>query len=82
MNGMEMKTFGAYVRERRRGWRMTQLEFAQALGIDRSYLSRIETGEEHDLSFRLVRRLAHELGLSLGDVDELLYPGERLALSA
>jgi transcriptional regulator with XRE-family HTH domain len=79
---MEMKTLGTYVRERRHGSGMTQLEFAQALGIDRSYLSRIETGEEHDLSYSLVRRLARELGISIGDVDRMLYPRESLALSA
>ena len=45
-----------------RGW--TQVEFAELLGIDRSYLSEIETGKK-DPSLRVLKTIADGFKLSL-----------------
>lgn len=45
-----------------RGW--TQVELAELLGIDRSYLSEIETGKK-DPSLRVLKTIADGFGLSL-----------------
>jgi transcriptional regulator with XRE-family HTH domain len=44
------------------GW--TQVELADILGVDRSYLSEIETGKK-DPSLRVLKTLADGFGLSL-----------------
>jgi len=45
-----------------RGW--TQVEMAEMLGVDRSYLSEIETGKK-DPSLRVLKTIADGFGLSL-----------------
>ncbi|HWR14595.1 MAG TPA: helix-turn-helix transcriptional regulator [Terriglobales bacterium] len=47
---------------RDRGW--TQVEMAELLGIDRSYLSEIETGKK-DPSLRVLKTIADGFKLSL-----------------
>jgi transcriptional regulator with XRE-family HTH domain len=47
---------------RERGW--TQVEMAEMLGIDRSYLSEIETGKK-DPSLRVLKTIADGFNLSL-----------------
>lgn len=47
---------------RERGW--TQVEMAEMLGVDRSYLPEIETGEK-DPSLRVLKTTADEFKLSL-----------------
>jgi transcriptional regulator with XRE-family HTH domain len=47
---------------RRHGW--TQVDMAEALGIDRSYLSEIETGKK-DPSLRMLKAIADGFRLSL-----------------
>jgi DNA-binding XRE family transcriptional regulator len=60
---------GKRVRQLRqeRGW--TQVELADLLGIDRSYLSEIETGKK-DPSLRVLKTFADGFHLTL---SELLY---------
>lgn len=55
---------GRRVRELRlkKGW--TQVELAELLGVDRSYLSEIENGKK-DPSFRVLKTIADGFGLSL-----------------
>ena len=72
---MGMQDFGVYLRERRQNDGLSQECFARRLGIDRSYLSRLETGHEHNLSHDIARRLAHELRLTMDELDALLYRG-------
>ncbi len=50
---------------RKRGW--TQVEMAEALGIDRSYLSEIETGKK-DPSLTILKTLADGLELTLSEL--------------
>jgi transcriptional regulator with XRE-family HTH domain len=47
---------------KQRGW--TQVELAELLGIDRSYLSEIETGKK-DPSLTILKTLSDGFGLSL-----------------
>jgi transcriptional regulator with XRE-family HTH domain len=47
---------------RKNGW--TQVELAEMLGIDRSYLSEIETGKK-DPSLRVLKTIADGFKLSL-----------------
>jgi transcriptional regulator with XRE-family HTH domain len=48
-----------------RGW--TQVEMAEMLGIDRSYLSEIETGKK-DPSLRVLKTIADGFELSLSQL--------------
>ncbi len=66
--------FGAHLRERREALRLTDRRFsvrqvAQRVGVQPSYLSKIERGEQPPPSEATVRALAAELG---EDVDLLL----------
>jgi transcriptional regulator with XRE-family HTH domain len=54
------------VRNRRVMQRMTQRELAEKANVDRSYLSRIETGDVKP-SLAILERIAHALGCSLKD---------------
>jgi transcriptional regulator with XRE-family HTH domain len=47
---------------RKHGW--TQVEMAERLGVDRSYLSEIETGKK-DPSLRVMKTIADGFGISL-----------------
>jgi transcriptional regulator with XRE-family HTH domain len=55
---------GNRVRALRKKHRWTQVELAEMLGIDRSYLSEIETGKK-DPSLRVLKTIADGFGLSL-----------------
>ncbi len=50
---------------RKRGW--TQVEMADALGIDRSYLSEIETGKK-DPSLTILKTIADGFELTLSEL--------------
>ena len=50
-----------------RGW--TQVEMADFLAIDRSYLSEIETGKK-DPSLTMLKTLADGLGLSVSELTK------------
>lgn len=50
---------------RERGW--TQVEMAEMLGVDRSYLSEIETGKK-DPSLRVLKTIADGFHLSLSQL--------------
>jgi len=47
---------------RKHGW--TQVDMAEVLGVDRSYLSEIETGKK-DPSLRVLKTIADGFGVSL-----------------
>jgi transcriptional regulator with XRE-family HTH domain len=68
------KTFGAYVRERREALRESDPKFsvrgvAGRIGVEASYLSKVERDEEAPPSEPRIRRLAQDLG---EDPDALL----------
>jgi transcriptional regulator with XRE-family HTH domain len=58
---------GNRVRALRRERQWTQVELAEMLGIDRSYLSEIETGKK-DPSLRVLKTIAEGFGLSLSQL--------------
>ena len=62
-------TFGGRIRELRRARELTQRQVAAALGIDFTYLSKLENDRGEPASEALVRRLAELLD---GDPEELL----------
>jgi len=71
---MKPSTFGPYLRERREALRCESRLFslrqvAQRIGVEPSYLSKIERGEPAPLSEEKIIRLALELG---DDPDMLL----------
>ena len=57
-------TLGNRVRSLRRQRGLTQVEMAEMLGVDRSYLSEIENGKK-DPSLRVLKTLAEGFKLSL-----------------
>jgi transcriptional regulator with XRE-family HTH domain len=69
-----MSAFGGYVRERREALRARDKEFslrklAARIGVEPSYLSKVERGQEPPPSETRIRALARELG---EDPDVLL----------
>jgi transcriptional regulator with XRE-family HTH domain len=58
---------GNRVRALRKKNDRTQVELAEMLGIDRSYLSEIETGKK-DPSLRVLKTIADGFGLSLSQL--------------
>jgi transcriptional regulator with XRE-family HTH domain len=58
---------GKRVRALRLKHRWTQVELAEMLGIDRSYLSEIETGKK-DPSLRVLKTIADGFSLSLSQL--------------
>src|SRR5438445_13012735 len=63
------KTFGSWIRKLRRERGMSQRRLAQKVGIDFTYLSKLENDAGQSPGDDLIRRLAVELG---EDADELL----------
>lgn len=59
------KRLGLRVRKLRRDCGWTQVEFAELLGIDRSYLSEIETGKK-DPSLTILKTIADGFRMDLG----------------
>jgi transcriptional regulator with XRE-family HTH domain len=55
--------FGRYLRDRRQGAGLSQRQLAGRLGIDFTYLSKLENGHEEPPSHDTLLRLATELGV-------------------
>lgn len=70
--GHAIRTITAELRDARIGAGLSQSEVANAVGISRSQLSRIETHALPDLSIGLASRIAAAVGL---DLSVRLYPG-------
>jgi HTH-type transcriptional regulator, competence development regulator len=69
-----MQSFGSYIRERREALRTEDRAYsvrqvAQRMGVQPSYLSKVERDEVSPPSEETTRKLAHELGM---DADVLL----------
>ncbi|USQ80100.1 helix-turn-helix domain-containing protein [Ornithinimicrobium faecis] len=62
---LERETFGHKVREVRRARGLKQADVAEAAGMSRVTLSKVENGE-HDLAVSFVRPLAAALGVPTG----------------
>jgi transcriptional regulator with XRE-family HTH domain len=63
---MDPKEFGRRMRKHRKNNNMTQLEFAEKMGISPQYLGAVERGER-DLSLLRFRHICKEMGLVLTD---------------
>lgn len=61
--------FGRRVRELRAGKGYSQEAFADACGLDRTYVGGIERGERN-LALRNIERIAEALSLSISDLFE------------
>ena len=68
-----IQVLGAVIRERRVALRMSQEDFAEHVGLHRTYIGAIERGERN-LSLRNLLRVAFGLGLR---TSELLAVTER-----
>ena len=73
------QSFGSLLRELRLARGLTQRDLAEKVGIDPTYLSKLETGAEvlrgYAASFALLVRLARQLHT---DTDELLFSAGRV----
>lgn len=67
--------FGERVRELRKEHGMSQRHLAERVGIDFTYLSKIENGRMEPPSEEVIRRVAEELGTS---ADELIVLADKL----
>ena len=59
--------FGKAVRERRKRLGVSQEEFADMCGLDRSYVGGVERGERN-ISLENIGRIAKALGISLSEL--------------
>lgn len=62
-------TFGERIKELRKAEGRNQRDLAESVGIDFTYLSKIENGRMEPPSEDVIRRIAEELG---ADADELI----------
>jgi transcriptional regulator with XRE-family HTH domain len=58
------------LRMARLGLRRSQEDLGKAIGLDQSYISKLERGEVHDITITTLVRLADALGVS---IDYLLH---------
>jgi transcriptional regulator with XRE-family HTH domain len=65
------RRFGQRLRERRLALGLSQEAFAQAAGLDRTYISGIERGKRN-VSLRNIEILAQTLGTSISELTESL----------
>ena len=69
-----MREMGQWVRSRRVERGLSQLQVAQSIGVDRSYVSRIERGLQYQqVSYGILRNLGALLGAVPGELEALLY---------
>lgn len=61
-------SFGERLRRLRRDRRLTQVQLADKLGTDASYVARLETGRIGNPGLESMRRLAEVLGISLHEL--------------
>ena len=64
----EMVAFGQWVGERRNQLNLSLDALSKRVGVEKSYLSRIERGERSNPSFVVVFVLAKELGKGLEEI--------------
>lgn len=72
MEGDLQRTFGRNLRAYRKGRGLSQEEFADELGVHRTYMGGIERGERN-LTLKSVERIAGQLEL---EPTELLQPAD------
>ncbi len=63
MEGDLQRTFGRNLRAHRKGCGLSQEEFADALGVHRTYIGGIERGERN-LTLKSVERIARQIKVS------------------
>lgn len=69
---MGMKELGALVKAEREARNLSQLELAEAVGIARSYVSKLERGQQEGIGFDVLRNLAQVLGQPYERLESLL----------
>lgn len=77
---MGMRELGAYIAQQREARSLSQERVAEAAGIARSYVSKIEAGEPKGLGVEVLRNIAGALGTDQAILEGLLYdrPAPRL----
>lgn len=70
-----MKTFGDVLKEKRRELRITQRDLANRIGVDFSYISKIETGALDPPSEALIVKIAQVLEV---DADEMVLLAKKV----
>jgi transcriptional regulator with XRE-family HTH domain len=65
MEIMETQRLGAFIRQQRLSYGMTQKTLAKRAGITQTAMNDLEQGRTRDPHFSIVRRIAASLGLSL-----------------
>ena len=68
-------TFGQRIRELRHGKRLSQLQLADQVRIDVTYLSKIENGRVAPPAAHVIERMARSLGV---EADELVLLAKRV----
>jgi len=66
------KAFGEFIRDGRNAKKLSQQELAASLGMNQSYLSRIEQGSRN-VDFELAVKICSHLNLDLNDFIKKRY---------
>ena len=66
---MDLKTIGERIKELRLKNSMSQEEFAEKIGLDRSYICRIESGQKN-LTLETLIKICEGLNVSLKELFE------------
>jgi HTH-type transcriptional regulator, competence development regulator len=73
--------FGQRLRELRKNKRLSQRDLASKVGIDFTYLSKIENGKMHPPSTETIMSLAKALGLNAKEADDLMARAKKVPQS-
>jgi transcriptional regulator with XRE-family HTH domain len=69
---MMQPTLGENIRQARKTYGMNQTVLAERIGISKTSLSLIESGDTKDPRYSIVRRIARVLHLRIDDLDPLV----------
>lgn len=70
-----MKTFGEHLKEARKEKKITQRELGKMIGVDFTYISKIETGALEPPSEEVIKKISRELDL---DENELFLAAKKV----
>jgi transcriptional regulator with XRE-family HTH domain len=70
---MKPRTLAAFLLQKRRDLGLTQLEFAQRLGVSRVYYHFLEVGRYNNPGIKLIRKIAEITSTPIPEINKLIY---------
>jgi transcriptional regulator with XRE-family HTH domain len=75
---LDVRKFGALIRKLREGRGLSQEQLAEAAGVHRTYVGKVERGEK-EISLRTASKMAEALGIKLSGIISDLEGGRHNA---